>query len=147
MGTSRHPKYFVGISLLVLLLITSLGLSVDYIFTQSQATEGQFPESIIVSSNVDTTPHLLELKATQQGDAGAQKVSGFNLDTINAVTAQTDSQLIVYVTDGSVKVIEAKVRMVSDRYINLVPSTSSQATNAFSLANLPEGVYTLDVIA
>jgi hypothetical protein len=44
------------------------------------------------------------------------------------------------------QVIEAKVRTVSDQLIDLVPSTTSQATNTFSLANLPAGVYTLDVI-
>jgi hypothetical protein len=61
----------------------------------------------------------------------------------NVVTAQINSQLLVFVTDSSVRVIEAKVRTVSDQLIDLVPS--SQA-NAFSLTNLPVGVYTLDVI-
>jgi len=61
----------------------------------------------------------------------------------NVITAQINSQLLVFVTDSSVKVSEAKVRTVSDRLIDLVPS--SQA-NAFSLANLPVGVYTLDVM-
>jgi hypothetical protein len=61
----------------------------------------------------------------------------------NVVAAQVNSQLLVFVTDSSVKVSEAKVRTVSDRLIDLVPS--SQA-NAFSLANLPVGVYTLDVM-
>jgi hypothetical protein len=46
------------------------------------------------------------------------------------------------VTDNSLDVIEAKVRTESDQLIDLIPS--SQA-NAFSLANLPVGVYTLDV--
>jgi hypothetical protein len=61
----------------------------------------------------------------------------------NVVTAQINSQLLVFVTDSSVRVLEAKVRTVSDQLIDLVPS--SQA-NAFSLANLPVGVYTLDVM-
>jgi hypothetical protein len=61
----------------------------------------------------------------------------------NVITAQINSQLLVFVTDSSVKVSEAKVRTVSDRLIDLVPS--SQA-NAFSLTNLPVGVYTLDVM-
>lgn len=38
----------------------------------------------------------------------------------------------------------AKIRTVSDQLIDLVPSTQA---NAFSLVNLPVGVYTLDVIA
>jgi hypothetical protein len=35
---------------------------------------------------------------------------------------------------------------VSDQLIDLIPSTTPRATNAFSLANLPAGVYTLDLI-
>jgi 3-dehydroquinate synthase class II len=35
---------------------------------------------------------------------------------------------------------------VSDQLIDLNPSTTPRATNAFSLANLPTGVYTLDLI-
>ena len=61
----------------------------------------------------------------------------------NVVSAQINSQVLVFVTDSSVRVVEAKVRTVSDQLIDLVPS--SQA-NAFSLANLPVGVYTLDVM-
>jgi hypothetical protein len=103
-------------------------------------------QSIIASSSTDTTPHLLKLKATQQGAAASQEVSGFSLDTTNAVNAQANSQLLIFVTDTSVRVIEAKVKSASDQFIDLVPSTSPQTTNAFSLANLPAGVYTLDVI-
>jgi hypothetical protein len=49
----------------------------------------------------------------------------------------------VFVTDSSIIVIEAKVKTASDQFIDLVPSTKA---NAFSLANLPAGVYNLDVI-
>ena len=42
--------------------------------------------------------------------------------------------------------MEAKVRTASDQVIDLVLSTSPQSTNAFSLANVPAGVYALDVI-
>jgi hypothetical protein len=61
----------------------------------------------------------------------------------NVVTAQINSQLLVFVTDSSVRVLEAKVRTVSDQLIDLIPSTQA---NAFSLTNLPVGVYTLDVM-
>jgi hypothetical protein len=61
----------------------------------------------------------------------------------NVVTAQINSQILVFVIDSSVRVLEAKVRTVSDQLIDLVPS--SQA-NAFSLTNLPVGVYILDVM-
>jgi hypothetical protein len=121
-------------------------VSVNFILAQGQTGNGQFPQSIIVSSSTDTTPHLLELKATQQ-DGTETLVSGFNLDTTNAVGAQANSQLFILVTDSSLRVMEAKVRTTSEQVIDLVPATSQQATNAFSLTNLAAGVYTLDVIA
>jgi hypothetical protein len=62
----------------------------------------------------------------------------------NVVTAQVNSQVLVFVTDSSVRVLEAKVRTVSDQLIDLVPSIQA---NTFSLANLPIGVYTLDIIS
>jgi hypothetical protein len=129
---------------MVLLLVPSI-VSVNFIIAQGQTGDDQFPQSIIVSSSTDTTPHLLKLKATQQGGTEAQ-VSGFNLDATNAVGAQANSQLLILVTDSSVRVIEAKVRTASDQVIDLVPTTSQQATNTFSLTNLAAGVYTLDVI-
>ena len=39
------------------------------------------PQSIIASLSADTTPHLLKLKTTQQGDAEPKIVGGVNLDT------------------------------------------------------------------
>ena len=128
-----------------LLLISSL-VSVNFTFASSQTAEGQFPQSIIASTSTDTTTHLLELKATQQGGTES-RVSGFSLDVTNVVSAQANSQLLVFVTDSSVRIMEAKVRTASNQVINLVPSTSPQASNAFSLTNLPAGVYALDVIA
>ena len=144
--TPRYLGHYTAVSLFMFLLLISSIVSVDFAFGQSQTTEGQFPPSIIASSSTDTTPHLLKLKATQQGGTGAQEVSGFNLDVTNTVSAQINSQLQVFVTDSSVRVIEAKVRTASDQVIDLVPSTSPQSTNAFSLANVPAGVYALDVI-
>ena len=140
---SRRIGCFTATSLLIFILIVSVALPVNITFS-SQTTEGeQFPQTIIASSSTDTTPHFLNLKATQQGDAEPQRVSGFNLDTTNTVVAQRNSQLQIFVTDSSLDVIEAKVRTVSDELIDLVPSIQE---NAFSLANLPAGVYTLDVI-
>jgi hypothetical protein len=145
-GTSRYLGHFTAVSVFMFLLLISSVVSVDFAFAQSQTTEGQFPQSIIASSNTDSTPHLLKLKATQQGGTGAQEVSGFNLDVTNTVSAQLNSQLLVFVTDSSVRVIEAKVRTASDQVIDLIPSTSLQSTNAFALSNVPAGVYALDVI-
>ena len=122
-------------------LLIGIG-STAYIYAQGRLSD-QFPQSIIAFSKTDTTPHALELKAIQQRDAEPRKVSEFNLDTANTLTAQVNSQLHVFVTDNSVEVIGTKVRTASDQLINLVPSTQA---NAFSLANLPVEVYTLDVI-
>src|SRR5829696_1087961 len=124
-----------------LLIISSL---VSGNFTFASTEEGQFPQSIIAASSTDTTPHALELRAMQEGDnAEPRKVSQFKLDMTNVVGAQANSQILVFVTDSSVRVLEAKVRTVAGQLIDLVPS--SQA-NAFSLANLTVGVNTLDVI-
>jgi hypothetical protein len=116
--------------------------STEYTHAQGQPSN-QFPESIIAFSDTDNTPHALKLSAIQQGNGEPQEVSGFSLDTTNTLTSQLNSQLLVFVTDSSVQVVEAKVKTESDQLINLVPSTQA---NAFSLANLPAGVYTLDVI-
>src|SRR5215211_5182179 len=142
--TSRYLGHFTAASFLIFLLIVSLVAPVNIAFSSRTVEEEQFPQSIAASSSTDTTPHSLELRAIQDGDnAEPRKVGGFKLDMTNVVTAQINSQLLVFVTDSSVKVSEAKVRTVSDRLIDLVPS--SQA-NAFSLTNLPVGVYTLDVM-
>ena len=142
--TSQYIGYFTATSFLIFLLIISLVLPVNFTFASRTAGGEQFPQSIIASSSTDTTPHALELKAVQDEDnAEPRRVSGFKLDMTNVVAAQINSQLVVFVTDSSVRVIEAKVRTVSDQLIDLVPS--SQA-NTFSLANLPVGVYTLDIM-
>ena len=137
------------IAFLTLLLIMSLLVPAGFTFAQSQTTVDQFPESIIASSSTDATPRLLELRAIQQADATSREVSEFNLDSTNTVNAQINSQLLLFVTDNSVSIIEAKVRTAaSDQFLDLIPLTSTpQATNTFSLANLPTGEYTLDIIA
>src|SRR5215207_5273429 len=142
--TFRRIGNFTAASSLIFLLIVSVVVPVNIAFSSQTAEGEQFPQSIIAASGTDTTPHALELRAVQDEDnAEPRKVSGFRLDMTNVVAAQINSQVLVFVTDSSVRVLEAKVRTVSDQLIDLVPS--SQA-NAFSLANLPVGVYTLDVI-
>ena len=137
--TSRRTGYFTAASFLIFLLVIASVLPVNFTFAQSQTAEGgQFPQGIIAASSTDTTPHALELRAIQDGDnAEPKRVSGFKLDMTNVVTAQINTQVLVFVTDSSLKVSEAKVRTVSDQLIDLVPSTQA---NAFSLANLPVGV-------
>ena len=143
-GTSRRIGYFTATFFLIFLLIVLLVVPVNITFSSQTVEEEQFPQSIIAASSTDTTPHALELRAIQDGDnAEPRKVSGFRLDMTNVVSAQINSQVLVFVTDSSVRIIEAKVKTVTDQLIDLVPS--SQA-NAFSLANLPVGVYTLDVM-
>jgi hypothetical protein len=85
-------------------------IPVNSTFSSQTAAEKRFPQSIIASSSIETTPHLLNLKATQQGDAEPKKVSRFNLDITNAVATQINSQIYVFVTDSSLRVTEAKVR-------------------------------------
>ena len=112
-----------------------------------QSSNQELPESIIAASSTDTTPHVLKLRATQQGEDGQpKKVSGFKIDLTNVVTTQINSQVLVFITDSSVHVIGAKIRTVSGQLIDLVPSTTTKQTNAFSVAGLPVGVYTLDII-
>jgi hypothetical protein len=131
---------------LIFLLVVSLIVPANFAFAQSRAVgEEQFPQSIIAASSTDTTPHLLKLRAIQQGDAEPKKISGYKIDLTNVITAQINSQVLVFTTDSSLQVLEAKVRTVSGRSIDLVPSITTQ-TNAFSIAGLPVGVYTLDII-
>jgi hypothetical protein len=127
------------------LFLVPSAASVNFVVAQGQTGDGQFPQSIMVSSITDTTPHLLKLKATQQGGTET-RVGGFSLDATNTVGAQANSQLLVLVTDSSLRVTEAKVRTASNQSINLESVFTSQQAAAFSLANLPGGVYTLDVI-
>jgi hypothetical protein len=140
---SRYSGYFTAVSFLPFLLLTSLVIPLDLTFAQ---TEGQFPLSIIASSSTDTTPHLLKLKGTQQGGTET-RVSGFSLDTTSPIGAQANSQLLVLVTDSALRVSEAKARTASNQVISLPPIASQQAASALSLANLPGGVYTLDIVA
>jgi hypothetical protein len=134
---------------LSIILLTGTICSYLYSYTygqeQPQQSNQQLPSSIIAVSSTDTTPHVLKLKATQQGEDGQpKKVSGFKIGLTNVVTAQINSPIHIFVTDSSLHVIGAKVRTVSGQLIDIVPSTGQ--TNAFLLENLPAGVYTLDVI-
>ena len=132
-------------SSVLLFLISSL-VQVNFAYTQSQTADGQFPQNIIAFSSTDTTPNSLELLATQEEGGAVQEVGGFSLETTDNITAQPNSQLLVFVSDSSVRVIGAKASTVSGQIIDLVPSISQQSTDAFSLANLQVGVYTLDVM-
>jgi hypothetical protein len=144
-------KRILTLSLAIFLssiLLIGIISSSSHVYAQqsSQRSNQKFPPSITAASSTDTTPHALKLKATQQGEDGQpKKVRGFKIDLKNVIPAQINSQVLVSITDSSMKVIEAKVRTISGQLIDLVPSTTTQ-TNAFSLTGLPVGVYTLDII-
>lgn len=106
----------------------------------------QFQESIIVATNLDPTPHIIKLKATQNSEQEAVTVSGFTVDTTNVLSAPMNSQVIVFVTDPLMSVLEAKVGLEGGQLLNLARASAGSQPNAFSLTNLPIGVYTLDVI-
>jgi hypothetical protein len=82
----------------------------------------QFSQNIIISSTTDTTPNSLKLLATQEQGSAAHGASGFSLDTANNVTAQPDSQLLVYVSDSSVGVVGAKATTTSGQIRNTILS-------------------------
>ena len=130
------------------ILLIGIISSSSYAYAQQpqQSSNQRLPPSIIAASTSDTTPHALNLKATQQGEDGQpKKISGFKIDLTNVVTAQINSQVLVFATDSSLQITGAKIRTVSGQLIDLIPSTTTQA-NAFSIAGLPLGVYTLDII-
>ena len=78
-----------------------------YAQQSSRQSNQELPESIIAASGTDTTPHALKLRATQQGEDGQpKKVSGFKIDLTNVVTAQINSQVLVFATDSS---LQAKI--------------------------------------
>src|SRR5918993_429151 len=101
--TFRRIGNFTAASFLIFLLIVSVLVPVNITFSSQTAEEEQFPQSIIAASSTDTTPHALNLRATQQGDEEPERASGFNLDITNVVGAQANSQLLVFVTDSSVE--------------------------------------------
>ena len=78
-GTPRYLGHFTAVSVFMFLLLISSVVSVDFAFAQSQTTEGQFPQSIIASSNTDSTPHLLKLKATNKVVLGLRKLVDLTL--------------------------------------------------------------------
>ena len=142
---TRISPLSIVVFLSIVLLIGIISSSYASVQQQSQQSN-QFPSTIIAASSTDTTPHVLKLRATQQGEDGEpKKVSGFKNDLSNVITAQVNSQVLVFVTDSSVQIIGAKIRTVSGQLFDLVRSTTTQ-TNPFSIAGLPVGVYTLDII-
>jgi hypothetical protein len=137
----KDSNYFFSIFVAIFLaaLLISGGIT---------TSEGQqpFQDSIIVTTNVDPTPHILMLKAIQDTDQqGIVSANGFKIDTTNVVSAPVNSQLIVFPTDPTMSVLEAKIKLASGEFRNLNPSIGQQR-NTFSLITLPVGIYTLDIL-
>jgi hypothetical protein len=121
------------VGILLLSLFTIAG-------TDSLAQSQIFPDSIFASSS-QAQLHELILKATQENGL-MNSVPGFSIDLTNVVSAPANSELAIFTTDNALSIIEAKVKTTTDAFVDLV----KQNTNSFSLAGLPVGVYTLDVI-
>jgi hypothetical protein len=138
---AKESNYFLSIFVAIFLsaILISGGIT---------TSEGQqpFQDSIIVTTNVDPTPHILKLKAIQDADQqDIVSANGFKIDTTNVVSAPVNSQLVVFPTDPMMSVLEAKVKFASGEFRNLNPSIGQQR-NTFSLTTLPMGIYTLDIL-
>jgi hypothetical protein len=107
----------------------------------SQATaQNNFPNSIFTFTSL-AQPHELSLRATLE-NGQTNPVSGFTNDLTNVISTPTNSELIMFTTDNTISIVEAKVRTITDIQTDL----ANTKPNAFSLAGLSPGVYTLDVI-
>jgi hypothetical protein len=125
-ATSRRIGYFTSASFLIFLLIVSLLAPVNFTYSSQTVGGEQFHRPLLYLQAQIQLPHSLELKAVQDEDnAEPRRVSGFKLDMTNVVTAQINSQLLVFITDSSMQITDAKVRTVSDQLIDLVFKTRS----------------------
>ena len=114
-------------SLIILLLVS-----------QSQAiAQNGFPSIIIASTNINTEPHPLPLKAIQEGNGQMSNMGEFKLDFTNVISTPIGSELVVF-TSESVE----KARIKTDIFLDL----QSTGFNTFALNNISQGVYTLNVI-
>jgi uncharacterized membrane protein YgcG len=100
-----------------------------------------FPNSIFASSS-QAQLHELLLKATEE-NGQTNSVPGFSIDLTNVISVPSNSELAILTTDGALSINEAKVKSTANNFIDLV----KQSQNTFSLAGIPSGVYTVDVIA
>ena len=122
---------------LLVLPSSTLTLSNGGLYAQAQET---FPDNIFAGP-AQAQLHELVLKATQE-NGQINTVTRFKVDLTNVVSAPADSELAVFSTDNALSIIEAKVKTTTDSFVDLV----KQSQNSFSLAGLPAGVYTIDII-
>jgi hypothetical protein len=123
-----------------ILVVSILGVNLSYIapYAIAQVT---YPNSIFVRANQQAELHELVLKATQE-NGQTNTVTGFKVDLTNVVPASANSELDISTFANALPVVEARVKSTSDTYTDLIKKN----TSVFSLAELPAGVYTLDVI-
>ncbi|MDQ3837927.1 MAG: hypothetical protein M3297_01510, partial [Thermoproteota archaeon] len=100
-----------------------------------------YPSNIFARVDQQAQLHELVLKATQE-NGQTNTVTGFKVDLTNVVPASANSELDIITLDNVLPVVEARVKSTSDTFTDLIKKN----TNVFSLAELPAGVYTLDVI-
>jgi hypothetical protein len=115
----------------------SVTSSSDILIVRAQDT---FPDNIFASTS-QAQLHELVLKATQE-NGQTNTISGFKIDLTNVISAPLGSELAVFTTDGTLSVSEAKLKTTADAFVDLKRKSQS----SFSLAGLPSGVYTIDII-
>ena len=133
------PSKAIQLSSIVLIVVFILTVNHSYI-TPYAAAQVTFPSSIF--ARVDQAQiHELVLKATQE-NGQTNTVTGFKADLTNVAPVSANSELDIITLDNVLPVVEARVKSTSDTSTDLIKKN----TSVFSLAELPAGVYTLDVI-
>ena len=128
-----HILSLTGLLILTLFSVTSTAIS------NARAQE-TFPDNIFASTS-QAQLHELSLKATQE-NGQTNMISGFKVDLTNIISTPLGSELAVFTTDSTLSITEAKLKTTADAFIDLKKKSQS----SFSLAGLPAGVYTIDVI-
>jgi hypothetical protein len=127
------------LSLTVLLALTLFSVTLSSVILDARAQE-TFPNNIFASAS-QAQLHELVLKATHE-NGQTNTISGFKIDLTNVISASPGSELAIFTTDSALSINEAKLRTTADVFVDLKKKSQS----SFSLADLPPGVYTIDVI-
>jgi hypothetical protein len=124
-------------------IIIGSACSFTYLLSQpiQVLAQSKFPDSIIMRTSLSTEPVPLGLKAIGDVNGKISEVGGFKQELTNIVATRNNSELYVF----SSELIE-KVKIgtpISKTTVDL----QKIGFNTFHIANLPTGIYTLDVIA
>jgi hypothetical protein len=137
---NRVPSKAIQLSSIALLVVSILTVSHSYIIPYA-AAQVTYPSNIFARVDQQAQLHELVLKATQE-NGQTNTVTGFKVDLTNVVPASANSELDIITLDNVLPVVETRVKSTSDMFTDLIKKN----TNVFSLAELPAGAYTLDVI-